>query len=120
MTFSSTSGSPKVVILTTGLAKDDPKVVTVTEEAPPSAAGPGEHGKAIFAQYCTACHGKAGEGGVGPALMGEAARKNAEQVAAFIKDPKAPMPKLYPAPLGDQDVADVAAFVETLKSPQAQ
>jgi len=115
MTFQ-TTGAPKVVILTTGVAKEDPKIVAVAEDAPrPSAAGPGERGKAVFAQYCGACHGKAGEGGVGPALKGEAAKKNAEQVAAFIKNPKSPMPKLYPAPLSDEDVHEVAAFVETLK-----
>jgi len=121
-TFSATTGSPKVVILTTGLAKDDPKIVAVAEDAPASAATPAEHGKAVFAQYCTACHGKAAEGGIGPALTGEAARKNAEQVAAFVKSPtpNGPMPKLYPAPLNDQDVADVATFVETLKSPPQQ
>ena len=34
----------------------------------------------------------------------------------FIKKREgAPMPKLYPAPLSDQDIADVSAFVETLK-----
>jgi len=115
MTFQ-TTGAPKVVILTTGLAKDKPKIVAVAEEAPRSSAGgSGGHGKAVFAQYCSACHGKEGEGGVGPALKGEAAKKSAEQVAAFIKNPKAPMPKLYPAALSDQDVAEVAAFVETLK-----
>ena len=116
MTFSATSGSPKIVILTTGLTQDEPKIVAVAQEAlAPSAGGPADRGKAVFAQYCTACHGQAAEGGIGPALKGEAARKNSEQVAAFIKNPKAPMPKLYPAPLSDQDVAALAAFIESLK-----
>ena len=43
---------------------------------------------------------------------GEAAKKDAAHVADFIKNPKSPMPKLYPAPLNEKDVADVAAFVE--------
>jgi len=115
-TFSATTGSPKVVILTTGLAKDEPKIVAVANDAPQgAAAAPGEHGKSVFAQYCSACHGASGEGGIGPALKNEAAKKNAEQVEAFVKNPVSPMPKLYPAPLGDKDVADVAAFVETLR-----
>ena len=80
-----------------------------------SAAAPGERGKAVFAQYCSACHGSGGEGGVGPALKNEAAKKNTGQVADFIKNPLSPMPKLYPAPLSDQDIADVTAFVDTLK-----
>jgi len=115
MTFQ-TTGAPKVVILTTGLAKDEPRIVEVAADAPSSgAAAPGERGKTVFAQYCSACHGQAGEGGVGPALKGEAAKKNPEQVTAFIKNPKSPMPKLYPSPLSDKDVAEVAAFVESLK-----
>jgi alcohol dehydrogenase (cytochrome c) len=115
-TFAGTTGSPKVVILATGLAGDEPKIVAVAPDPVPSNAGtPVEHGKAVFGQLCTACHGPTGEGGIGPPLKGEAARKSAAEVAAFIKDPKSPMPKLYPSPLTDKDVADVAAYVETLK-----
>ena len=76
---------------------------------------PADHGKAVFAQYCSACHGAAGEGSVGPSLKGESAKKSLTEAVAFIKDPKLPMPKLFPAPLSEQDVADVAAFVEGLK-----
>jgi alcohol dehydrogenase (cytochrome c) len=115
MTFH-TAGAPKLVILTTGLAKDEPKIVAVAKDPPPPTGGsPSDRGKALFAQNCTACHGQHAEGGVGPALTGEAAKKDTAQVVDFIKNPKAPMPKLYPAPLNDQDVADIAAFVETLK-----
>ncbi len=78
-------------------------------------AGPdAEHGKQIYLQNCAACHGAAGEGGAGPALKGEHTRKDREQAIAWIKDPQPPMPKLYPAPLSDKDVADVAAYVESL------
>jgi len=113
-TFPGTSGSPKIVILTMGLSTDTPSVVSVAANAP-SAVAPGDHGKAIFAQFCSACHGPTGGGGVGPALKGESARKDIAAVEAFIKAPKAPMPKLYPTPLNDKDLADVAAFVERLR-----
>jgi alcohol dehydrogenase (cytochrome c) len=103
------------VILTIGLDKDDPKLVSVSEDAAPVGGFPSDHGKAIFAQYCSACHGGSGEGSVGPPLKGESAKKNLSQTVAFIKEPKAPMPKLFPAPLREQDVADVAAFVEGLR-----
>jgi alcohol dehydrogenase (cytochrome c) len=113
-TFTATTGTPKLVILTTGLAKDQPRIVSVPIDKV-AGGGPGAHGKAVFGQYCAGCHGATGEGGVGPSLKGEAARKSLAEATAFIKEPKAPMPKLYPAPLTDKDVAEVAAFVETLK-----
>lgn len=73
------------------------------------------HGKAIYAQNCAACHGATGaEGGVGPSLRNERARKTTAQVDAWIKNPVPPMPKLYPAPLSEADVADVTAFIGTL------
>ncbi|HUK34411.1 MAG TPA: c-type cytochrome, partial [Vicinamibacterales bacterium] len=115
-TFTATTGPPKVIILTTGLAKDEPKIVAVAKDASSSSGGtPVDHGKAVFGQYCSACHGASGEGGIGPSLKNEAAKRNAQQVGAFVKNPVSPMPKLYPSPLGEQDVTDVATFVETLK-----
>ena len=66
----------------------------------------------IFAQNCARCHGA--EGGIGPALKNEKSRKNYAQTVAWIRDPQPPMPKLYPDTLGANDVADVAAYVQSL------
>jgi mono/diheme cytochrome c family protein len=78
-------------------------------------AGDVAHGKTLYAANCAGCHGATGtEGGVGPSLKGEKSRKNQAAAVAWIKDPKAPMPKLYPSPLSAKDVADVAAYVESL------
>lgn len=72
-------------------------------------------GAKIFAANCKVCHGAAGAGGgIGPVLKGEHKRKNFAQAVAWIKNPKAPMPKLYPGTLSAADVNDVAAYVETL------
>ncbi len=77
--------------------------------------GDATHGSAIFSQNCSSCHGAAGAGGgIGPVLKGEKSRKDYAAAVAWIKDPKPPMPKLYPAPLSESDVADVAAYVESL------
>lgn len=74
-----------------------------------------KHGMAIFGQNCSSCHGAGGAGGgIGPSLKGEKARKNTTAAIAWIKNPQPPMPKLYPAPLSESDVADVAAYVESL------
>jgi mono/diheme cytochrome c family protein len=86
--------------------------VQVVAAAPaPSAA----NGKKLYAANCASCHGATGtEGGVGPSLKGEKKKKNQAATVAWIKNPKAPMPKLFPSPLSAKDVADIAAYVETL------
>jgi mono/diheme cytochrome c family protein len=79
------------------------------------AMGDPKHGAAIFSQNCSSCHGANGAGGgIGPVLKGEKSRKDYKAAIAWIKNPVAPMPKLYPAPLSESDVDDVAAYVETL------
>lgn len=84
----------------------------VAQSATPS--GDAARGKTLFAANCAACHGATGGGGAGPKLQGEKSRKNFAGVVAQIKNPAPPMPKLYPSPLSDKDVNDLAAFVETL------
>lgn len=78
-------------------------------------AGDAAHGKQIFTQNCAQCHGAIGtEGGIGPSLKSEKSRKDTAAAVAWIKNPQAPMPKLYPSVLNEKDVADVAAYVESL------
>jgi mono/diheme cytochrome c family protein len=80
-----------------------------------AAAGDPAKGALIFATNCAACHGTKGAGGgVGPALIGERKRKSTSAAVAWIENPQPPMPKLYPAPLSQSDVANVAAYVESL------
>jgi mono/diheme cytochrome c family protein len=80
-----------------------------------SAVGDPVRGKQLFTQNCASCHGADGtQGGIGPSLSNEKARKDATAAIAWIKNPRPPMPKLYPSPLSDKDVGDVAAYVETL------
>jgi mono/diheme cytochrome c family protein len=80
-----------------------------------STVGDPMHGKAIFAQNCSSCHGAGGVGGgIGPTLKNEKSRKDDAKTIAWIKNPQPPMPKLWPSPLNDKDVADVAAYVQSL------
>jgi len=73
------------------------------------------HGKAVYTQNCAQCHGAIGtEGGVGPSLRNERSRKDMAKAIEWIKNPQPPMPKLFPSTLKEQDVADVAAYVESL------
>jgi mono/diheme cytochrome c family protein len=77
--------------------------------------GDAGHGKTIFGARCASCHGASGtEGGIGPSLRNEKSRKNYDKTVAWIKNPQPPMPKLFPQPLGEKDVSDVAAYVQSL------
>ncbi len=90
---------------------------TRSATAAPSSTAQGDAtaGKAIFTANCSSCHGATGhEGGIGPSLTNETSRKNYAQTVAWIKNPQVPMPKLYPSPLSEKDVDNVAAYVQTL------
>ena len=81
------------------------------------AAGSATAGKAVFDENCASCHGAAGknQGGPGPTIAGVGLKGG--QVAFMIRnpaaiDPDSGMPKL---PLTDKQLADVAAYVASLK-----
>ena len=81
------------------------------------AAGSATAGKTVFDANCASCHGAGGknQGGPGPTLAGTGIK--AGQVAFMVKnpaaiDPDSGMPKL---PLTEKQVADVAAYVASLK-----
>lgn len=98
-----------------------PSTLSIANAPEPSAtladtsAGDAARGKQIYDANCAACHGATGtEGGVGPSLKAERTRKNFLQTAAWVRNPRPPMPRLFPSPLSAKDVADVAAYVQRL------
>jgi mono/diheme cytochrome c family protein len=102
---------------TTGSAAPAAASTTSASSVTATSGGQGDaaHGKAIFSANCAGCHGANGVGGgIGPTLKNEKSRKNLVQAIVWIKNPQPPMPKLYPATLNEQDVNDVAAYVQTL------
>jgi ubiquinol-cytochrome c reductase cytochrome c subunit len=68
-------------------------------------------GHEIFSTYCVKCHVSAP---IGPPLANLKAHEGLAAIVSQIKNPAPPMPKLFPATLSDQDVSDVAAYVQTL------
>ncbi len=109
-----TTGSPTLLLYALDAAGGSvPAAATAAPDAPlrePDAAA----GRTLFAKVCAACHGGRGEGLSGPALQGLAGRMDFERTVEWIRNPSAKMPKLYPAPLDAQAVADVAAYVQGL------
>lgn len=102
--------APAPTIAVTPVTAVTPATASVANVAPDPA-----HGATIFKQNCAACHGAAGEGGVGPALKDEASRKSTAEAEAWIEHPAPPMPQLYPGTLSKRDVTDVATYIETLR-----
>ena len=99
-------GVPSVIVLALNPTR-------IAAAAPAPAAG---GARRLYDQVCVACHGA--DGKLVPAHeLGTLARRQtlAETIAA-IKEPKAPMPKLFPELISEQAVNEVAAYVrEQLK-----
>ena len=77
-----------------------------------------QHGREVFAQQCSTCHGNLGEGGVGPALNNKQLLKNTYDDVFFsvIRSgvPSTQMPAWsvdFGGPLTDQDIHSVVAFI---------
>lgn len=83
--------------------------IAVAQEGDPA------RGRNTYDQICGVCHGAKGEGGAGLPLKNIAERMALAETIDKIKNPKDPMPKLFPAVLNEQAVQDVAAFVRTLR-----
>ena len=70
-----------------------------------------ERGRSLYLQNCSACHGPNGEGGAAPGLTSLKERQTFETTVQWIKNPTPVMPRLFPSPLGEQDVRDIIAFI---------
>ena len=83
-----------------------------------AAASPEELGKAAYAG-CIACHGAEGEGGVGPALAGQSGAEVYEKLVQYkngeTRGPQSALMWSQSAMLRDDDMQNIAAFVETLQ-----
>jgi cytochrome c oxidase cbb3-type subunit 3 len=96
---------------------------------PPTAVQfpPGDttRGAAVFAQNCVVCHGDTGQGRIGATLQKDWPGLNVtalldSTIARGVAGSKMPAwAKSNGGPLTDQDIADAAAFIQTLK-PGAQ
>jgi alcohol dehydrogenase (cytochrome c) len=105
-------GVPSVVIMAlnpSSLPKSAPSA------ASPAAAGEvvtgTVDGRKLYSQICVSCHGQDGNMIADHKLSTLKSRRDQASTITFIKDPKAPMPKLYPDLITEQNVTDVAAYI---------
>ncbi len=84
-----------------------------TKPIPGGAAGPANlaGGRRLYSQICTACHGPDGNLIADHKLSNLKARLDRAATIRYIKDPKPPMPRMYPDLLTEQNVVDVAAYL---------
>ena len=80
-----------------------------------------DEGKALYQQKCKVCHSIAGDAGKmadkGGPLDGVGAKRDAEWLTKYLRDPKAAMPdaKMPKLKMTDQELADYVAYMLTLK-----
>jgi alcohol dehydrogenase (cytochrome c) len=75
-----------------------------------------DHGRQVFYGMCAGCHGSDGKNIVidGKDLTTVKDRKSLDQIITWIKNPRPPMPKVFPEPLQpseETDLRDVATFL---------
>jgi cytochrome c553 len=82
-----------------------------------AAASPEALGEKYYGQ-CVACHGTAGEGGIGPALQGQATADIVSKLTAYRAGEQrgAQSAMMWPVakPMSDDDITNIAAYVGTL------
>jgi alcohol dehydrogenase (cytochrome c) len=83
-------------------------VMALNSTSPPATQA---NGRRLYGQICVSCHGPDGRLVTGHSLGVHVRDHDASQTVAYLKNPKAPMPKLYPELLGEQDLADVTAYL---------
>ncbi len=112
-------GVPSVVImaLNPGHASSAQALVAPSPGKPAGAVNIAG-GRKLYSQICVSCHGPDGNLIADHRLSNLKTRLDPLATVSFIKDPKPPMPKLYPDLLSEQNVVDVAAYVrEDLARP---
>jgi alcohol dehydrogenase (cytochrome c) len=100
-------GMPSVVIMTL-----NPQSVAASA----TVSVPAVDARRLYGQVCMSCHGPDGNMIADHKLAGIKARRDLASTIAYIKDPKAPMPKLFPDLINEKSVVDVATWIhEELK-----
>lgn len=75
------------------------------------------HGRQLFMlDGCYECHGTVGQGGAAGPRIAPAAL-TADAIARYIRNPAGVMPPYSPLVISDSDIADIHAYLATIKKP---
>ena len=105
-------GLPSVVIMAL-----NPKTLTnaatssTAAGATPAGAPDPAAGRRLYSQVCVACHGPEGALVADHKLSAVVLRQGRAATIAYIKNPKPPMPKMYPDLLNEQSIIDVTDYL---------
>jgi len=102
-------GLPSVVIM--ALAANNAVAPAATTASPSAGKLDAAQGRSIYDRVCSNCHGARGDLVANHDLSTIKSRRDFASTVEFIKAPIAPMPKLYPGFLSEQDVVNVAAYL---------
>ncbi len=102
-------GMPSVVIMT--LNPQRPATVSDATKVGAGAATGAANGRRLYAQVCASCHGEDGNFIADHKLSTLAARRDLASTIDYVKNPKAPMPKMFPDLLNEQSVVDVSTWI---------
>lgn len=112
-------GLPSVVIMAlnpSGAAQKLDVTGSAAAGSGPAGAPNLANGRKLYGQICMSCHGPDGNMIADHKLQNLRPRKDMAATIAYIKEPKAPMPKLFPDLINEQSVIDVANYLhEELK-----
>ena len=93
--------------------------IAMAQEAAKASATPSELGEKAYTT-CIACHGSRGEGGIGPALIGQSEGTIYDKLVQYkngeTRGTQSALMWTQAATLTDEDMKNIAAFVETLQS----
>jgi alcohol dehydrogenase (cytochrome c) len=102
-------GLPSVVVMTL----DPAQAAAAPASTAPRPAGAADinAGRRLYGQVCAACHGPDGNMIADRRLGSLATRQDLAATVRYIKDPRDPMPKMFPDLLTEQNIVDVATYV---------
>jgi alcohol dehydrogenase (cytochrome c) len=88
-----------------------PSVVIMALHGTPAVGTSMANGRKLYSQLCVGCHGPDGNLIADHPLSHIERRRSEAATMAAIRDPKPPMPKLYPDLLSEQGVADLTGYL---------